>query len=146
MPITVKCRIETVASSGIVTDFQIHDHITVLGKSFSPADNCKVPPLKYDFVKKLVNEYPKFTFSLNGGIGTSEDTNQELDDCPGLVCIMIRRAWTSEPSSFAMTDEIIYGEDESSSTLIKPRNRLELLQEYGKHADSEEEAYDPLKI
>mmetsp|Transcript_1949 Transcript_1949/g.3102 ORF Transcript_1949/g.3102 Transcript_1949/m.3102 type:complete len:480 (-) Transcript_1949:10-1449(-) len=175
MPITVKCRIgtdsgytftrneydaideqeeysklcnfiETVASSGIVTDFQIHARIAVLGKSFSPADNRKVPPLKYDFVRKLVNEYPEFTFSLNGGIGTLEDAKRELDDCPGLAGIMIGRAWTSDPWSFAMTDEIIYGEDESSSTLMKPRNRLELLQEYGKHADSEEETYDPLKI
>ena len=83
MPITVKCRtgtdagyaftqrgylsrdeeteyrnlkrfVEIVASDGVVTDFQIHARIAVLGKKFSPSDNRKVPPLRYHHVRRLV--------------------------------------------------------------------------------------------
>ena len=67
-PVTVKCRIgtdalhggdarpsddailsglcrflETVASGGLVTDFQVHARLAVLGKSYSPAQNRSVP-------------------------------------------------------------------------------------------------------
>eukprot|EP00986_Skeletonema_menzelii_P018942 scaffold26960_cov280-Skeletonema_menzelii.AAC.1 len=44
---SLKQFIETVASEGIVTDFQVHARIAVLGKNYSPADNRKVPPLRY---------------------------------------------------------------------------------------------------
>ena len=62
--------VETVASSGVVTDFQIHARIAVLNRKFSPADNRKIPKLKYDMVgRRLVRDYPEFTLTLNGGKG-----------------------------------------------------------------------------
>eukprot|EP00569_Conticribra_weissflogii_P019566 CAMPEP_0171424704 /NCGR_PEP_ID=MMETSP0881-20121228/2861_1 /TAXON_ID=67004 /ORGANISM="Thalassiosira weissflogii, Strain CCMP1336" /LENGTH=364 /DNA_ID=CAMNT_0011943903 /DNA_START=143 /DNA_END=1234 /DNA_ORIENTATION=- len=51
--------VEMVASGGIVTDFQIHARIAVLGKNFSPADNRKVPPLRYHQVRRLAREFPE---------------------------------------------------------------------------------------
>mmetsp|Transcript_20034 Transcript_20034/g.29706 ORF Transcript_20034/g.29706 Transcript_20034/m.29706 type:complete len:514 (-) Transcript_20034:34-1575(-) len=138
------CRfIETVASNGIVTDFQVHARIAVLSKSFSPADNRKIPPLKYDLVRKLVKDYPEFTFTLNGGIKTLVECQQEFEATPGLKGIMIGRAWAANPWSFAMADRLVYETDPSS---MMCNNRLEILQEFGKHADAEEEAGDPVKI
>mmetsp|Transcript_11350 Transcript_11350/g.13170 ORF Transcript_11350/g.13170 Transcript_11350/m.13170 type:complete len:584 (+) Transcript_11350:135-1886(+) len=181
MPITVKCRIgtdddfvftkknyesnisdeeeysklchfiETVASSGVVTDFQIHARIAVLNKKFSPADNRQIPTLKYQYVRKLVEDYPTLTFSLNGGVDTLDQVKEQLDMCPGLNGVMVGRALASNPWSFAMADEILYrnvdsvdGDDYDRSK--RPKNRLEILQEYGKHADLEEEVWDPVRI
>jgi tRNA-dihydrouridine synthase A len=42
--------INEVSSNGVVTDFTVHARIAVLQKSFSPADNRKIPPLKYDVI------------------------------------------------------------------------------------------------
>lgn len=169
LPITVKCRIgtdtqeafskssysqidpeveysrlrnfiETVASGGVVTDFSVHARIAVLQKSFSPADNRKVPPLKYDLVRRLVNEYPEFTFSLNGGVESILQAQHEFEECPDLAGVMIGRSWAADPWSFAMADKLLYGTSHS------PRNRLDVLTEYCKHADAEEENGDPAKI
>ena len=133
--------IETVARDGVVTDFGVHARIAVLRKSFSPADNRKIPPLKYPVVRRLVQEYPELTFTLNGGIETIQQAQTELAAAPGLKGIMIGRAWAAEPWSFAMTDQLLYGEDP-----VEPKNRLQILQEYGKHADAEEKRWDPVRI
>jgi tRNA-dihydrouridine synthase A len=133
--------IETVASNGIVTDFSVHARIAVLQKSFSPADNRKIPPLKYDFVHRLARDYPDLTFSLNGGLESISQAQAQFDASPSLAGVMIGRAWAADPWSFAMADRLLYGDDSHS-----PVNRLELLKAYGKHADAEEELWDPVKI
>lgn len=171
LPVTVKCRIgtdvgepftqlgyeerneeaeytklcnfiETIASNGIVTDFQVHARIAVLSKSFSPADNRNIPPLKYNVVRRLVKDYPELTFTLNGGIKTISECQQEFEATPGLNGIMIGRAWAANPWSFALADRLLYDENTNATA----KNRLEILHEYGKHADAEEEANDPVKI
>lgn len=183
IPITVKCRIgtdkgysftktgyeevsdeeeyanlrrfiETVASSGVVTDFQVHARIAVLSKNFSPSDNRKVPKLKYDLVRRLVEDYPELSFSLNGGVNTLLDTKAELDKCENMAGVMIGRAWAANPWSFSMVDSLLYGDNDehtniittTSPNIVKPRNRLEVLKSFGQHADAEEELWDPIKI
>ena len=139
------CRfVETVASSGVVTDFQVHARIAVLSKNFSPSDNRKVPTLKYNFVRKLVEDYPELTFSLNGGVNTIVGAKEELDRCDGLKGVMIGRAWAANPWSFSMADDILYPELDSNTNRCK--NRLEVLQAFGRHADAEELLWDPVKI
>lgn len=139
--------IETVASSGVVTDFQIHARIAVLHKNFSPSDNRKIPTLKYHYVRKLVEEYPELSFSLNGGIDNLMQVKEELDNCPNLNGVMVGRGWAANPWSFAMADEILYRDDEkSASNVQKPKNRLEVLKEFGIYADQEEQNWDPVKI
>jgi tRNA-dihydrouridine synthase A len=136
------CRfIETVASNSPVTDFSVHARIAVLRKSFSPADNRKIPPLKYDIVQRLAQEYPEFTFTLNGGIDTLSQAEEQLNECPELNGIMIGRGFAADPWGFAMADSILYKTDQYT-----PKNRLEVLTAYGKHADMEEEHGDPVKI
>lgn len=170
MPVTVKCRIgtdvrtpytalsysqidpeleyrklchfiETVAKDGVVTDFQVHARIAVLSKSFSPAENRKVPPLKYDLIRRLAQDYPEFTFSLNGGINSITQAQEELEQCPQLAGVMIGRAWAAAPWNFALADRILYDDDTAS-----PLNRLQILEAFGKHADFEETIWDPVKI
>jgi tRNA-dihydrouridine synthase A len=179
MPITVKCRIgtdsqeaftqagyaaldpdleyrrlcdfiERVASNGIVTDFSVHARIAVLQKSYSPSDNRKIPPLKYDIIRRLVNDYPEFTFTMNGGVESLSQAQAEFAACPNLAGVMIGRSLAADPWSFAMADQLLYGVDvPSSSPSSSPpsnKNRLQVLEEFCKHADSEEELGDPVKI
>jgi len=173
VPITVKCRIgtdsqqafnraayaqinqeeeygrlcqfiETVAQPGIVTDFSVHARIAVLQKSFSPADNRKIPPLKYNYIQRLCRDYPEFTFSLNGGVETMTQIQNQFDACPELKGVMVGRAWAADPWSFAMADSKLYGLDDQESNLLP--TRYDILQAYGKHADDEETRNDPGKI
>ena len=137
--------IETVASNGIVTDFSVHARIAVLQKSFSPADNRKIPPLRYEVVRRLVQDFPDLTFSLNGGIDTISQAQAEFDACPGLAGVMIGRSWAADPWSFAMADQLLYPAT-SGRTSSPNNNRLKILQAYGEHADWEEANGDPLKI
>ena len=173
LPVTVKCRIgtdtlepftkdgyaeidteseysrlcnfiETVASNSPVTDFSVHARIAVLRKSFSPADNRKIPPLKYDFVHRLARDYPELTFTLNGGIDTLSQAHDQLNQYPDLNGIMIGRGFVADPWGFAVADSLLY--EHGAIGCTAPKNRLEILTEYGKHADAEEEHGDPTKI
>ena len=114
--------IDIVASSGVVTDFQIHARIAVLKKNFSPSDNRKIPTLKYHCIHKLVNDFPELSFSLNGGI---DHWKKELDFRPGLNGVMVGRVWASNPWSFSMADELLYFNSKTMNN--KPKNRLEVL-------------------
>jgi tRNA-dihydrouridine synthase A len=134
--------IETVASRGIVTNFIVHARIAVLQKSFSPADNRKIPPLQYNFVQQLVRDYPELTFTLNGGVDSIAQVQEIMQSTPGLNGVMIGRAWAADPWSFAMADELLY----NHVTPQNKKNRLQILEEFGKHADFEENNGDPTKI
>jgi tRNA-dihydrouridine synthase A len=138
---TLRNFIETVASNGIVTDFSVHARIAVLQKSYSPSDNRKIPPLKYDLVRRLVEDYPEFTFSLNGGVDSISEAQEEFAACPGLAGVMIGRSWAADPWSFSMADTLLYNKPAPAA-----RNRLDILKAYGEHADWEEEHGDPTKI
>jgi tRNA-dihydrouridine synthase A len=171
LPVTVKCRIgtdsdqafsklvpldverqydtlcrfvDTVASPGVVTDFAVHARLAVLQRSFSPAENRNVPPLQYELVRRLVADFPHLTFTLNGGITSIAQAQAELEAAPGLKGIMVGRAWAADPWSFAMTDQLLYGEPAATSEA--PKNRLQILEAYGRHADREEAIGEPDKI
>lgn len=136
--------IETVASNSPVTDFSVHARIAVLRKSFSPSDNRKIPPLKHDLIHRLARDYPELTFTLNGGIDTLFQAQEQLNQCPELNGVMIGRGFAADPWGFAMADSLLYKNDDLES--VAPRNRLQILTEYGKHADAEEEYGDPVNI
>jgi tRNA-dihydrouridine synthase len=177
MPITVKCRIGTddgyiftrerylqqskedeyntlkdfvlaVADGGIVTDFQVHARIAVLGKGYSPADNRKVPPLRYEHVKRLADEFLELNISLNGGVDTLLDVKNELDDCDSLEGVMVGRGFAANPWSFAMADSILYNSEDGGgdSALNGCKTRMEVLEAYGRHCDYEEGIWDPVKV
>lgn len=139
--------IDEIASDGIVTNFQIHARIAVLG-GLSPADNRRIPPLKYEYVHRLADQYPELNFVLNGGIHSLSQVKDELDGSNDLTGVMVGRALVADPWSFSVADELIYG-DAPVYKVQKQRlcaNRRELLQAYGRHADFEEASNDPVAI
>src|SRR2546426_719378 len=83
LPVTVKHRIgldksedyefvrrfvEIVSASGAKT-FMVHARNAVL-KGLSPKENREVPPLKYDYVYRLKQDFPRLEIVINGGMTT----------------------------------------------------------------------------
>ncbi|RYH00655.1 tRNA dihydrouridine(20/20a) synthase DusA [archaeon] len=121
--VTVKCRIgvndndsyeelvrfvDAVRSTGNVTHFIVHARKAILGKKFSPADNRKIPPLKYDYVHKLVQDFPYLQFTINGGFMTIEECREQLDR-HGVHGVMVGRAVTNYPFHWRNVDSVLYG-------------------------------------
>lgn len=65
-----------------VNHFIVHARKAILG-GLSPAENRTIPPLKHDYVYRLVKDFPDVDFTLNGGINTYEEvkTHQTLKLC-----------------------------------------------------------------
>lgn len=54
--------------------FVIHARKAILG-GLSPAQNRSIPPLRYDYVYRLVKDFPDVDFTLNGGVNTYEEVS-----------------------------------------------------------------------
>jgi tRNA-dihydrouridine synthase A len=103
VPVTVKCRIgieprpagheddyatltdfvRTVAAGGCDL-FIVHARIAVL-KGLSPKENRDIPPLRYDVVARLRQDFPSLRFVLNGGLKTRAQILRELDCFDGVM-------------------------------------------------------------
>lgn len=55
-----------------VTHFIVHARKAILG-GLSPAQNRSIPPLRHDYVYRLVKDFPDVDFTLNGGVNTYEE-------------------------------------------------------------------------
>ena len=120
-PITVKCRIgiddadeetmlrtfiSTVEQSGCNT-FIVHARKAWLN-GLSPKENRDIPPLNYDLVKTIKQEYPHLDIQLNGGITTIE---QMVDLLPHYDGLMIGRAAYHNPRLLIDIEREFYNPD-----------------------------------
>jgi len=98
VPVTVKTRIGiddqdsydfladfigTVADAGCAT-FIVHARKAIL-EGLSPKDNRTVPPLDYQRVYRLKQDFPQLSIILNGGITTVEQAMQHLKQIDGVM-------------------------------------------------------------
>jgi tRNA-dihydrouridine synthase A len=97
--------IATVACSG-VKHFIVHARKCLLN-GLSPHENRTIPPLKYEYVYRLKNDFPDLFFTLNGGIQSVEQA-KELLDTTNLDGIMVGRAAYTTPWHFRHADRIIF--------------------------------------
>ena len=147
--VTIKCRIgiddidswdhfhgfvETVAAGGCKT-FIVHARKAWL-KGLSPKQNRTLPPLNYDFVRRLKQEHPELTIIINGGIETLADADDLLGDLDG---VMIGRAAYHNPWMLLEADRQIYGDDHRLPT------RLEVLDQYMEYMKGELNSGVPLR-
>ena len=95
-------------------------------KGLSPKENRDVPPLDYDLVYQLKQDFPELEIIINGGIDTIEACHMHLEQVDG---VMMGREAYSNPYIMAQVDQAFYGDTES------PRSRDEVLNEYIKYAD-----------
>lgn len=124
--VTVKCRIgvddlddyawfahfiETLAQTGCQT-FIIHARKAWL-KGLSPKQNRSIPPLCYDRVFQLKQDFPHLKIIINGGITSLTQAQQLLLHTDG---VMLGREVYSNPFLLAEVDQLIYGEAAVSRT------------------------------
>lgn len=118
IPVTVKNRIgiddqedyadlrnfvSTVAQAGCET-FIIHARKAWL-KGLSPKENREIPPLRYELVYQLKQEFPQLELIINGGITTLEQCQEHLQHVDG---VMVGREAYHNPWILAQVDPLIY--------------------------------------
>ncbi|MEY3881171.1 MAG: hypothetical protein RIQ94_1967 [Pseudomonadota bacterium] len=119
IPVTVKSRIgiddrdsyeelvqfvTTVASAGC-TSFIIHARKAWLS-GLSPKQNRDIPPLRYDVVYQIKQDFPQLEIILNGGITTLDQAAEALQQVDG---VMMGREAYHNPYVLAEVDRRFYG-------------------------------------
>ncbi|BAQ60289.1 tRNA dihydrouridine synthase A [Geminocystis sp. NIES-3708] len=77
-------------------------------QGLSPKENRNIPPLRYEDVYQLKQDFPHLAIEINGGITTIEQTKHHLKFIDG---VMIGRAAYDNPYLFATIDQEIYKKD-----------------------------------
>jgi tRNA-dihydrouridine synthase A len=62
----------------------VHARKAVLGQ-WSPAENREIPPLRYDIVRRLKEDFPDLPMVLNGGLRDAEPSVAALDWVDGVM-------------------------------------------------------------
>lgn len=120
LPVTVKTRIgvdeqdsyealtrfiNTVAQAGCRT-FILHARKAWL-QGLSPKENREKPPLRYEVVRAIKQDFPHLEVVINGGITTLEEAQEHLKLLDG---VMIGRAAYHNPYLLAQVDRYFYGD------------------------------------
>jgi len=150
IPVTVKCRIgiDDQDSEAALTDFVgqvseeggcrrfvIHARKAWL-KGLSPKENRDIPPLDYDRVKRLKQQFLGLHIGINGGI-KDLDTALELLDA-GLGSVMIGRAAYQDPWLLSAVDARVY------DAAPNPRTRHEVIEAFLPYVEAQRAAGVPL--
>ena len=141
IPVTIKTRIgideqdsyeelvnfvQLVSQAGCKS-FIIHARKALLS-GLSPRKNREIPPLKYDRVYAIKNDFPDLEIIINGGILTIEQCREHMHRVDG---VMIGRAICNNPYLLASVDQDIF--QESKPTV----SRHEILQQYIEYIESQ---------
>jgi tRNA-dihydrouridine synthase A len=121
IPVTVKHRIgidekdsweelcafiETVSQGGCDT-FIVHARKAWLS-GLSPKENREIPPLQYDVVYRLKQQYPHLNFILNGGLNDVRAARAQLQQVDG---VMLGREAYHNPYILADVDNLFFNDD-----------------------------------
>lgn len=126
IPVTVKHRIgiDRGEDYGFVRDFvgtvseggcevfAVHARNAWL-KGLSPKENREIPPLRYDFVHRLKQDFPHLVITVNGGITRDDVVQAQLLELDGA---MIGREAYHHPWWLASWDALYYGEPDAGRT------------------------------
>ena len=97
--------INEVSKSGINVVY-VHARNAILN-GISPKGNRSIPPLNYDFVKKIKLKFPNTTFILNGGIDTLKKAFELSKFYDG---VMLGRLIQNNPFCLKNVDQLFYDE------------------------------------
>lgn len=132
LPVTVKHRIGIddcdryedmayfvrIVSQAGCRRFTVHARKAWL-QGLSPKENRNIPPLRYDDVHRLKQEFPHLFIEINGGIINLEQVKEQLNF---VDAVMIGRAAYENPYLFATVDRDIYGE------IVIPKTRHQVAE------------------
>lgn len=118
MPITIKTRIgiddrdsydflrhfvDSIVAVGCTT-FIVHARIAIL-QGLSPKENRNIPPLNYERVYRLKQDYPDLKIILNGGIESLQQVDEVLQHVDG---VMLGRSAYHNPYLLAELEEHLH--------------------------------------
>ena len=121
LPITIKTRIgyddvedyenlhkfiEILKKTGVKT-FIIHARKAILGK-FTPKQNLNIPPLKYNVVYQLKENFPNDEIIINGGITSTAQIKDHLKKVDG---VMLGRSVYHSPYFLSDIEKEIFDND-----------------------------------
>ena len=137
IPVTVKHRIGidkiesyefvrdfvgTVSEAGCLV-FLVHARKAWL-QGLSPKENREIPPLRYELVHRLKQEFPHLVIAVNGGIKTNEQIATHLQHIDGA---MVGREAYHNPWLMSGWDQAFYGEPERSEPLTPEAVELAMV-------------------
>ncbi len=139
IPVTVKSRIGiddqddyTFFANFVRTLFEadcrtfiVHARKAIL-QGLTPKENREIPPLKYDYVYRAMEELPDATIILNGGIKTLDDVSALQPLSQGL---MLGRAPYANPYLLAQIDHELF------STSLP--NQLDVYYQYREYVEAQ---------
>ncbi len=141
IPITVKCRIgvddndsyeflqqfvDVVANAGCNTII-VHARKALL-EGLSPKQNREIPPLKYEFVYRIKEDFPQLTIILNGGVTTTEQCQTHLQHVDG---VMVGRGVYQNPYMLSEVENQLFND------VNRQRSRSEVLQAFLPYVESQ---------
>jgi len=134
IPITIKTRIgidhqdsyeELTAFVGQVAEAGCRTFIVHARKAWlqglSPKENREIPPLHYERVHRLKQDFPQLEITINGGIKTLDQAEEQLQHVDG---VMIGREAYHNPWILAEADQRLYGDDHPIPTRHEVIERL----------------------
>ena len=98
-------------------------------KGLSPKQNREIPPLQYEWIYQLKQDFPDTEIIINGGIKTIEQCQQQLAYVDG---VMLGREPYANPYMLATVDRDLFNDDSRSVP-----DRVEILQEYFPYIESQ---------
>jgi len=141
IPVTVKSRIgvddqqprealwrlvDSAANAGCEV-FLVHARKAWL-QGLSPKQNRDVPPLNYELVYQLKQDFPELEIVINGGINTLEECHRHLQHVDG---VMMGRQAYSNPYILSTVDSQLFDIDRD------PRTRDQVLADYVQYVDQQ---------
>ena len=115
-------RFVSIVSEADCDGFTVHARKAWLS-GLSPKENRNIPPLRYNEVHRLKEEFPHLFIEINGGIVSWDQTLEHLTHVDG---VMIGRAAYQNPRLFLEADPLIFNTP-SRFTLDEV---IELMAEY----------------
>ena len=115
----LRCFVEGIANQNVATII-IHARNAIL-KGLSPRQNRTIPPLKYDYVYRIKEDFPELQIIINGGIDSLTEAKDHLQNVDG---VMLGRAPYDNPMMLEDVDSEIFGEPK------KHILRLDILKKY----------------
>jgi tRNA-dihydrouridine synthase A len=147
IPVTVKHRIGidrveryefvrdfvgTVAQAGCKV-FIVHARNAWL-QGLSPKENREIPPLRYEIVHRLKQEFPELTICINGGITHDDQISQQLQSVDG---VMVGRAAYHDPVLMASWDARFWALG-TEAPLVDDRWRLSVEERMVRYIQTEQ--------
>lgn len=143
IPVTVKCRIGVDDQNEQEELFKLVEKLNNVGvdgliiharkawlQGLSPKDNRDVPPLNYELVHAVKEQFSDLPIAINGGIKSHPDAISHLKTLPAgkfdtpVDGVMLGRIIYEQPYLLNDVDEIYYGVEKSHKTREDVVNRM----------------------